>query len=41
MFIENTEDLAQNKLLLLYIIDKSEKPLTSEKLQSLYWRKII
>lgn len=24
MFFENTEDLAQNKLLLLYIIDKSE-----------------
>jgi DNA-binding PadR family transcriptional regulator len=32
MFIENTEDLAQNKLLLLYIIDKSEKPLTNEEI---------
>ena len=30
MFIENTEELAQNKLLLLYIIDKSENPLTNE-----------
>ena len=29
MFIENTEELAQNKLLLLYIIDKSEVPLTN------------
>ncbi|MCF6466027.1 DUF4364 family protein [Clostridium sp. Cult2] len=32
MFIENTEELAQNKLLLLYIIDKSEKPLTNDKI---------
>lgn len=32
MFIENTEELAQNKLLLLYIIDKSEKPLTNEQI---------
>lgn len=32
MFIENTEELAQNKLLLLYIIDKSEKPLTNEEM---------
>ncbi|WP_025642664.1 DUF4364 family protein [Schnuerera ultunensis] len=32
MFIENTEELAQNKLLLLYIIDRSEKPLTNEQI---------
>jgi DNA-binding PadR family transcriptional regulator len=32
MFIENTEELAQNKLLLLYIIDKSENPLTNEQI---------
>ncbi len=32
MFIENTEELAQNKLLLLYIIDKSKKPFTNEGL---------
>lgn len=32
MFVENTEELAQNKLLLLYIIDKSEKPLTNEEI---------
>lgn len=29
MFIDSTEELAQNKLLLLYIIDKSEIPLTN------------
>jgi predicted transcriptional regulator len=29
MFIENTEELAQNKLLLLYIMDKSENHLTN------------
>lgn len=32
MFIENTEELAQNKLLLLYIIDKSEVPLTNAQI---------
>ncbi|QQY80352.1 uncharacterized protein DUF4364 [Keratinibaculum paraultunense] len=32
MFAENTEELAQNKLLLLYIIDKSKEPLTNEEL---------
>ena len=32
MFMENTEELAQNKLILLYIIDKSEIPLTNEKI---------
>ncbi|NMB26441.1 MAG: DUF4364 family protein [Tissierellia bacterium] len=32
MFIENTESLAQNKLLLLYIIDKSENSLTNEEI---------
>ncbi|GFN36070.1 DUF4364 family protein [Tepidimicrobium xylanilyticum] len=32
MFIDSTEELAQNKLLLLYIIDKSEKPLTNEQI---------
>ena len=32
MFEENTEELAQNKLLLLYIIDKSENLLTNELL---------
>jgi len=32
MFAENTEELAQNKLLLLYIIDKAEKPLTNEEI---------
>lgn len=30
MFIENTEELAQNKLLLLYIINESENLLTNE-----------
>ncbi|MCR2045334.1 DUF4364 family protein [Anaerosalibacter massiliensis] len=29
MFIDSTEELAQNKLLLLYIIDKSDAPLTN------------
>lgn len=32
MFIENTEELAQSKLLLLYIIDKSETPLTNAQI---------
>ena len=32
MFIENTEALAQNKLLLLYIIDKSEDSLTNDEI---------
>lgn len=32
MFIENSEELVQNKLLLLYIIDKTEKPLTNENI---------
>ncbi len=32
MFAENTEELAQNKLLLLYIIDKSKEPLTNEEI---------
>ena len=32
MFMENTEELAQNKLLLLYIIDKFENSLTNEEI---------
>lgn len=32
MFIENTEDLAQNKLLLLYIIEMSSQPFTKNEL---------
>jgi len=32
MFINNTEELAQNKLLLLYIINKSTIPLSNEEL---------
>ena len=32
MFVNNTEELAQNKLLLLYIIHKSENPLTNEEI---------
>ena len=32
MFVENTEELAQSKLLLLFIIDKSITPLTNEEL---------
>lgn len=32
MFIENTEELAQNKLILLYILDKSETPLTNDEI---------
>lgn len=32
MFIENTEELAQNKLLLLYIIDKSQVPLSNSQI---------
>lgn len=35
MFIENTEELAQNKLLLLYIIAKSEKPFTNQEITDL------
>ena len=32
MFIENTEELAQNKLLLLYIIKRSSKSLTNSQI---------
>lgn len=32
MFFENTEELAQNKLLLLYIINESRKPLTNNEI---------
>lgn len=32
MFIENTEELAQNKLLLLYLMDKSENSLTNAEI---------
>ena len=32
MFVDNSEELAQNKLLLLYIIDKSPKPLTNAEI---------
>lgn len=32
MFIENTEELAQNKLILLYIIDQSSASLTNEEI---------
>ncbi|HHV39553.1 MAG TPA: DUF4364 family protein [Tepidimicrobium sp.] len=32
MFIENTEELAQNKLILLYIIDQSSIPLTNDEI---------
>lgn len=32
MFIENTEELAQNKLLLLYIIKRSNKSLTNSQI---------
>jgi len=32
MFFENTEELAQNKLLLLYIIDESSTPLTNNEI---------
>ena len=32
MFVENTEELAQSKLLLLFIIDKSNTPLSNEEL---------
>ncbi len=32
MFLDSTEELAQNKLLLLYIIDKSKKPLTNSQI---------
>lgn len=32
MFIENTEELAQSKLLLLFIINKSNTPLSNEEL---------
>lgn len=35
MFLENTEELAQNKLLLLYIIDKSNSSLTNNELTEL------
>lgn len=39
MFINNTEELAQNKLLLLYIIDISTYPLTNEELTDFILRK--
>jgi len=32
VFIDNTEELAQNKMLLLYIIDKSSIPLTNSQI---------
>jgi len=32
MFTENTEELAQNKLLLLYIIDKSQTPFSNSQI---------
>ena len=32
MFFENTEELAQNKLLLLYIIDEARTPLTNNEI---------
>lgn len=32
MFIESTEELAQNKLLLLYLINSSNKPLTNAQI---------
>lgn len=35
MFIENTEELAQNKLLLLYIIAKSKEPLNNQEITEL------
>ncbi|HHV45926.1 MAG TPA: DUF4364 family protein [Tissierellia bacterium] len=35
MFFENTEDLAQNKLLLLYIIDKSDNSLSNNEITEL------
>lgn len=35
MFFENTEELAQNKLLLLYIIDKSNSSLTNNEITEL------
>lgn len=35
MFLENTEELAQNKLLLLYIIDKSNSSLTNSEITEL------
>lgn len=35
MFFENTEDLAQNKLLLLFIIDKSNNSLTNNEITEL------
>ena len=38
MFLENTEELAQNKLLLLYIINKSNRPLTNNEITELYWK---
>lgn len=35
MFLENTEDLAQNKLLLMYIIDKSDNLLSNNEITEL------
>ena len=32
MLIENTEELAQNKLLLLYIIDRPQVPLSNSEI---------
>ena len=39
MFIENTEELAQNKLLLLYIIDKSSVQLSNQDITELILEK--
>ncbi len=35
MFIENTEELAHNKLLLLYIISKSQEPMSNQEIVEL------
>lgn len=35
MFVNNTEELAQNKILLLYIIDKSSTPLTNSQISEI------
>jgi len=39
MFIENTEELAQNKLLLLYIIEKSKDDLTNQNITEIILEK--
>ena len=41
MFTENTEELAQNKLLLLFIINKSKNLSPMKKLLNSYWKIII